>query len=137
MVCRYSCVETRALPESSQVGHSYWCDFGKLIIKYHDKALILPEFSFMKTVWEDEITQRVASFSFHCIPAIILYTRLCFFSSVCACGNWVCTANACDGDMIAGTDAQEEYDPSKKKLIFYNLHKYLKIWKKYFRYQLE
>ncbi|XP_072049853.1 follistatin-related protein 1-like [Amphiura filiformis] len=30
---------------------------------------------------------------------------------VCACGNWVCTANACDGDMVAGTDAQEEYDP--------------------------
>ena len=29
---------------------------GLTIIKYHDKALILPEFLFMKTVREDEIT---------------------------------------------------------------------------------
>ena len=46
MVFRYSCTRV----ESG--GNSYCCDFDKLIIKYHDEALILPEFLFMKTVRE-------------------------------------------------------------------------------------
>ena len=38
-------------------GHSYCCDFGKHLVKYKDKALILPEFLFMKTIQEVELGQ--------------------------------------------------------------------------------
>ena len=46
-------------PGVESVGHSYCCDFGNLLkaIKYHDKAQILPEFPFMKTVQEVELSQ--------------------------------------------------------------------------------
>ena len=40
-------------------GHSYCCDFG--IIKYHDKALILPDFLLMKTIQEIETKQYYIS----------------------------------------------------------------------------
>ena len=55
MVCRYSSVEPQALPVSSQVVILIVVTLVNYF-KYHDKALILPEFSFMKTVQEDEIT---------------------------------------------------------------------------------
>ena len=58
MISRYSCVETRAIPGSSHVVILIVVILLSFI-KYHDKVLILPEFSFMKTVREDEIT--------HCI----------------------------------------------------------------------
>ena len=72
MVCRYSCVETRALPGSSQVAILIAVTLVNYC--YHDKALILPEFLFMKTVREDEITHCCSvrelkiTFAWTCIP---------------------------------------------------------------------